>query len=309
MTGERSKPYGLIGTITSDDITWGSGRIREGLGGILYQASVLCGLGEDVSLITNCSLEMAPWVGSVTADWATLRRDGLRIVPGPPNRVHLEYPERGERIEVLDSAVPPLAAEEIIPYLSGLGMLLLALNSGFDIGLGDWRTVLREAPCPVWLDIHSLALEPILGRRRRYRPLPEWRTWARGVTFLQANSQEAGCMLGDPAGVPSEEELAELARGAFDEGVRAVFLTLGTDGVLVAETGKIKRIVPSNAGLALDTTGCGDVFAAGTIAGLGRGLSPFEAATFGAALASRAASVSGIRETYEMAGACGLRNI
>jgi sugar/nucleoside kinase (ribokinase family) len=129
------------------------------------------------------------------------------------------------------------------------------------------------------------------------------------VTFLQANIQEAGCMLGDPVGIPSEEELAELAQGAFDEGVRAVFLTMGTSGVLVAEIGKTTRIIPSDAGRALDTTGCGDVFGAATIAGLGRGRSPFDAATFGAALASRAASVSGIRETYEMAAACALWNI
>jgi len=309
MTEERSKPYGLIGTITSDHITWRSGRTREGLGGILYQASVLCGLGEDVSLITNCSREIASGVGSVTADWATLRRDGLRIVPGPPNRVHLEYPERGERVEVLDSAVPPLSADEIVPCLPGLGMLLLVLNSGFEIGLGDWRTVLRETSCPVWLDIHSLALEPVLGSRRRYRPLPEWRAWARGVTFLQANIHEAACMLGDPAGIPSEAELAELAAGAFHEGVRAVFLTMGRNGVLVAEAGKTRRIIPSDAGETVDTTGCGDVFGAGTIACLGRGRSPFDAAAFGAALASRAASMSGIRETYEMAGACALRNI
>jgi hypothetical protein len=303
MTEERSKPCGLIGTITSDNISWGPGRTREGLGGILYQASVLCGLGEDVSLITNCSREIASGVGSITVDWATLRRDGMRIVPGPPNRVHLEYPERGERVEVLDSAVPPLTPDEIIPRLPGLGMLLLVLNSGFDIGLGDWRTVLRKTACPVWLDIHSLALEPVLGTRRLYRPLPEWRAWARGVTFLQANIQEAACMLGDPARMPSEEDLAGLADGAFQEGVRVVFVTMGNSGVLVAETGKTRRIVSPNAHETGDTTGCGDVFGAGTIAGLGRGRSPFEAAAFGAALASRAASMSGIGETYKMAEA------
>ncbi len=309
MMEECSKPYGLIGTITSDHITWGHDRSREGLGGILYQASVLCGLGEDVSLITNCSLELASEVKSATSDWATLRRDGPRLVPGPPNRVHLEYPELGERIEVLDSAVPPMTADDIIPHLHGLGMLLLVFNSGFDIGFGDWRSILQKASCPIWLDIHSLALEPVLGSRRRYRPLREWRAWARGVTFLQANVQEAGCMLGNPAAIPSEEELSGLARDVLDEGVRAVFLTMGTSGILVAETGRTRRIVSPEAVRAVDATGCGDVFGAGTVAGLGRGLSPFEAAAFGAALASRAASVSGIRETYEMVRTCALRKI
>ena len=45
--------FGLIGTITYDVITIEGKTIHEGLGGILYQAAVLCGLGCEVNLYTN----------------------------------------------------------------------------------------------------------------------------------------------------------------------------------------------------------------------------------------------------------------
>ncbi len=91
--------FGLIGTITHDVITFDSGRSIKGIGGILYQAAVLCGLREDVFLYTNLGEELAADVEEKIRSWSTLRRDGINRVPGPGNQVHLHYPERGERIE------------------------------------------------------------------------------------------------------------------------------------------------------------------------------------------------------------------
>lgn len=45
--------FGLLGTVTHDVIGSASGYAHAGLGGVLYQAAVLLGLGERVSLRTN----------------------------------------------------------------------------------------------------------------------------------------------------------------------------------------------------------------------------------------------------------------
>ena len=50
--GEKSEKFGLVGTITHDVITYATGQVFRGLGGILYQAAALCGLGRDVFLYT-----------------------------------------------------------------------------------------------------------------------------------------------------------------------------------------------------------------------------------------------------------------
>lgn len=80
--------------------------------------------------------------------------------------------------------------------------------------------------------------------------------------------------------IPSIEEARELtgeeapeaaARSLRGQGARNVVLTLGGDGVLaLAEAGRILRL-PAHDIAVVDTTGCGDCFSAGVIAGSARG--------------------------------------
>ena len=62
--------FGLIGTITDDEITFDSGQRITGLGGVLYQAAVLCGLGEETCLHTNLGEELADEVYRMVKDRA-----------------------------------------------------------------------------------------------------------------------------------------------------------------------------------------------------------------------------------------------
>jgi sugar/nucleoside kinase (ribokinase family) len=300
-----SRRFGLIGTITLDHISYQTGRAFVGLGGVLYQAAVLCGLGEEVWLFSRCGRFLRDDVEATIADWATLRRQGLVYVGGPGNQVRLHYPARGERREVLESVVPPLKAVDVRPDLDRFDLLMLVLNSGFDLGLSEWRAVVRAARSPVWLDVHSLALFPAIGLHREYRPLPEWTRWAEGVTYLQANRQEVACMRGHPGRMPDDRELKAFARRAFDQGVKAVFVTLGKEGVRTLTPARSRKIRSRELGEPRDSTGCGDIFGAGTMALLARGADPFQAAAFGVSLASLGVTVSGIRETFRLTAQLG----
>ena len=64
-----NKKFGLIGTITHDVITLESGQSFEGIGGVLYQAAVLCGLGREVFLYTNLGEELEPEVPPFPRRW------------------------------------------------------------------------------------------------------------------------------------------------------------------------------------------------------------------------------------------------
>ena len=293
--------FGLVGTITSDYITDDSGPRFRGLGGILYQAAVLCGLDEDVRLFANCGGDLRGEVEKLTGDWESLHKDGLNVVPGAGNRVFLHYSERlKEREEVLESAVPPLDPATLLGALGGLDMLLMVFNSGYDLSLSDWRSVLDRAACPVWLDVHSLVLAKKLQAHREYVSLPEWRDYVKGVSYLQANRQEAACLLGHPERWPEASEIAAFVHETFKIGVRAVFMTMGKEGVLAATPHESRILKVSAADRVVDTTGCGDVFCAKTMQLLALGVPVFDAAEEGVELASRAVGLAGIRETYEM---------
>jgi hypothetical protein len=300
-----SKRFGLIGTITLDHISVHNGRNFVGLGGVLYQAAALCGLGEDVSLYSQCGRYLLEDLEKTTAGWATLRRGGIVYVAGPGNQVRLHYPAQGERREVLESVVPPLKAMDILPDLGRFNMLMLVLNSGFDIELAEWRAVVAAAVSPIWLDIHSLALFPATGIHRYYRPLPEWTRWAEGVTYLQANQQEVACMLGRPERRPDDRELKTFARGAFDLGVEAVFVTLGKEGVRVLTPKSSRKVPARDLGAPLDSTGCGDIFCAGAMSLLARRIEPARAAAFGVSVASLGVTVSGVAETFRLTSELG----
>jgi ribokinase len=84
-------------------------------------------------------------------------------------------------------------------------------------------------------------------------------------------------------------------------GLRAVFVTLGSDGVLVLTPVRSHIIVPSGSGKVEDTTGCGDVFCAVTVKDLVEGVDLFSAAQAGVELATLATAAKGIEETFELA--------
>ncbi|MGB7297668.1 MAG: carbohydrate kinase family protein [Candidatus Aminicenantales bacterium] len=300
MLEKKSHRFGLIGTITRDVITQASGRVQSGLGGILYQAAGLCGLDQDVTLYTNVGQDLFPQVNSLVDRWPTCDSTRIEIASGPGNRVFLHYPEEGERVEVLESHVPPLQPDGLLANLPRTGLLILVMNSGFDITLPDWRRIVSRARCPLWFDIHSLALTQELHTARRYRSLPEWREWAEGVTYLQANLREVAAMLGEPERIPSREGVGRFGETALDLGIKGVFITLGSEGALVMMPGSSRKMASPRAGEVIDTTGCGDIFCAGTAALLSTGADPVEAAGFGAELASEAAGVSGIEQTYDL---------
>jgi sugar/nucleoside kinase (ribokinase family) len=302
--------FGLVGTITSDHIVSDAGSSFRGIGGILYQAAVLCGLKEDVRLAAYCGSEMKREVLGTIASWKSLRRRGLRFVPGPGNQVFLSYSgRRAERREVLESVVPPLDADRVLADLDPgrLDMLLMVFNSGFDASLETWRRIVDQSPCPVWLDIHSLALSKRLRKTRTYVSIPEWRQWVKGVDYLQANRQELASLLGHPERWPDDLEIADFSREANDIGIEAVFLTLGKGGVMVLAAGQTELIQAPRVDEVVDTTGCGDVFCAATMSRLAGGASLFEAAYFGVNMATKAVGLAGIRETYELAAGTRLR--
>jgi len=292
---------GLIGTITSDEISFDSGKTINGLGGVLYQAAVLCGLGKQVHLYTNLGEKLIQDVEKIVEKWPGLRREGICRVPGAGNQVHLHYPEKGERVETLRSVVPPLNPRQVIEDMRKLGMLILIINSGFDIELSDWRKIVAAAKIPVWLDVHSLPLSRELNVPRNYLPLTEWKEWIEGVSFIQVNEKELFSMLGDPDKRYSEDDALAFGKEAFSLGAKAVFVTMGKDGVLVMTPEESKRIRSPEVKSVVDTTGCGDVFCGGAVVKLAEGQDPFTAASCGLELATEAVSIKGIEETYMLA--------
>lgn len=76
----------------------------------------------------------------------------------------------------------------------------------------------------------------------------------------------------------------------LDRGVGTLVITMGGEGISISQRGSDEIRLPAYEVNVLDTTGCGDAFSAGFIAGLVDGLSPTEAAEYGLAAGSMVAT-------------------
>jgi sugar/nucleoside kinase (ribokinase family) len=293
--------FGLIGTITYDVITSERKTVHEGLGGILHQTAVLCGLGYEVNLYTNLGQELETEVRRLTEEWKTLNAAGINMVSGPGNRVFLDYTPGRERIEVLKSIVPPIDSGRIIDDLPQLDFLVMVFNSGFDMERDEWERVKKKATCPIWMDIHSLLLEKKLNRPRAYVTLEDWKDWVVGIDYLQANSAEAAALLGCPHGKNlTLAELESFGAVALEMGIKAVFLTRGEEGLLLVEKEGSRSIAAIEGNSVVDTTGCGDVLCAGAAVCLSEGGDPYDSASYGMRIASAAVSLCGVPPIYDL---------
>ena len=108
-----------------------------------------------------------------------------------------------------------------------------------------------------------------------YRPLPA--ALLRRVDILVANAHEAEMLAGQDLGNSSAEEVAEAIRG---RGPRAVVVTLGGDGAVLASPSG-RRHIPAEKVDVIDTTGSGDAFVGAFAAALARGATLEKATSLG----------------------------
>ena len=106
------------------------------------------------------------------------------------------------------------------------------------------------------------------------------------VDLLLCNEHEAAVYTGRE---PREESLRELAKDC-----PLVFMTCGGDGSLISDGGKVTKLSAYEVPV-VDTTGAGDLYAAGVLYGLTHGLSPAESGKLGSFAAARIVAQVGPR--------------
>ncbi len=110
---------------------------------------------------------------------------------------------------------------------------------------------------------------------------------AAGAGLLLPNAEEALALTGETEAPAAARALA----ASFAE----VVVKLGAGGALWADGREELRVAAVEVPDVVDTTGCGDAFAAGLLAARLRGAAPSDALTAGCALAARAVATPGAR--------------
>lgn len=129
------------------------------------------------------------------------------------------------------------------------------------------------------------------------QPLPE--ELYRMLYLVTPNEVEARIL----TGVPCDDAAGcrQAAEVFFRRGVEKVIITLGSRGVYLND-GAGELLIPNYDVPVLDTTGAGDAFNGGLLAGLSRGLSLRDAARFGGVVANLAVTKLGTAPAMPTAG-------
>ncbi|UCD16943.1 MAG: carbohydrate kinase family protein [Candidatus Zixiibacteriota bacterium] len=273
---------GIIGTINRDSVRLADGTFRKGWGGILYNIRTFSQLlGDDSIIIPACKVG-ADCHGRIMAILNSLpqvRTDLIQKTPGKNNHCFLTYTDIGNKQEVLAGGVSPLKYTDVAP-LQDCEMILVNYISGRDIYTRSLQKLRRHYCGEIYIDIHSLTLGKRRDGSRFLRTPPAWWEVIAAGDFIQVNRLELVGLTGSVAAVKSDQnEIKKRARRFFELlGERRIncdnkvlIITDGGRGCYLSYRGKMDmkfRHVPTLRTIAYgDTTGCGDCFSAGFIAG------------------------------------------
>lgn len=195
------------------------------------------------------------------------------------NRVVLRYETAERRTERMSGGVPGWTWPELGPMVQDLDALYVNFISGFEMCLGTAQALRRGFQRPLHADLHSLFLGMQQDGVRRLQALPNIEAWLGCFDVVQMNEEEMQQIDADP--------LAVAAR-AMAQGVTLLVVTVGPRGAiyvanpsgpspLAATAPLATALVPAPNVVALDPTGCGDVFGGALTAHLLAG-EPAEAA-------------------------------
>lgn len=182
---------------------------------------------------------------------------------GSTNQVELTYTTQSQRVECSHYIAEPIPWKKIRPQLDDADLVLVNMISGFDMTLetlDEIRMAVREKDTPIYLDVHSLTLGITNEFIRFHRPVETWRRWLFMLHTVHLNEEEAATLSPEPL------DEASLVKHALSLNTKALQITRGERGCSlflsihkVIQRHDIPAIYPEKA---VDSTGCGDVFAA-----------------------------------------------
>ena len=280
---------GVVGTINRDTIHQPDGGKVESWGGLLYNLTILCTMGQArIIPVVNIGRDSHKPVMEILSRFPNIDLEQLKKVPARNNHCFLHYHNQSHKCEILKGGVPPLTYARLKPLLN-CKLVLINFISGPDVRLAALEKFRAYYNGIIYMDIHSLTL----GRKkapggywRHLRRPRYWQRYAACADILQVNETEFELLSGEKL---SLSEAADFMAGQLMR-LKCLVVTRGAEGSLVVyRSGEklVGRLLPPiRVARVFDTTGCGDIFGAGFVSEFLNSGSYLKAARFGNRLAA-----------------------
>lgn len=301
-----------------DYIHRGKNTASKQFGGILYSLVSLAVISSGRATVYPVMNIGEDEYENITGFLRNIRNINLSFINKVKNRtriVNLFYKDNISVINVStkktydreeNSTEPTLPVEyreikELLPELNGI---LINLVSGVDITLNSLQKIRSSFRGYIHMDLHNLVMKTFPDGKREQRPVKDWQKWTSMSDTLQMNESELNILTGDNV---SEYETTQNILN--NSQTKAIVVTRGSTGVSLYELNVIDKnpkrtdIPRIDCPAFIDSTGCGDVFAAGFFYKNAENKisDPITAVNFANKMASVNASLHGVEDLVKLA--------
>jgi sugar/nucleoside kinase (ribokinase family) len=282
MCKEAQMPANLtvavLGPIPFDRVTTHRGDVMEKYGCALYTVaalSALLGPDDRICPIVHVRKQDEANIRELLSQFPQVDLTGVRSNLDRGDVVELEYLDQNRRAERQTHFMAPIRPEDVEFVLDADAFVCVPITD-YQVSQDTLRFIKQNSSGVILLDAHGPAVALTKGGERANRLWIERDAWLPYIDILKMNLEEAGCSWFPSGASPTTtsaeplamEDLPLFAEHCLNRGVKGVCVTLDESGCAVYyrdENGvmqedlvdrlKVKHVV--------DTTGCGDSFAAG----------------------------------------------
>ncbi|KAA0020086.1 carbohydrate kinase family protein [Antrihabitans cavernicola] len=307
----------VLGPIPRDHVVTHRGEVFDKYGCVLYTVAALASLlGPDdvVRPIVHVRGEDLDPIRRQLEVYSNVDLTGIRADSDRGDVVELRFRDQNFRDERQTGFMHPIQPQDVEFALDSDAFVCVPITD-YEVAQPTLAYIKAHSDAPILLDCHGPTVALTAAGHRVSRLWIDRDAWLPTIDIMKMNLEEAGCSWFPPPGSDPDlfgaplprDQLAEFATHCLDRGVKAVCVTLDEEGCVLFFRGAdgehreetVPRISVENV---VDTTGCGDSFAAGMAFGYLESGDFVTAARYGNAMGAQRCSGSDLSVYLDLEG-------
>lgn len=308
--------YIVVGEPCVDVIHKINGEVIHSYGGILYSVialSILASKDDEIVPVMNLGEDEFDNITGILSKHQNINLEFVNKVAHSTRKVFLDYSlyntDKKARFETSSEPTYSIEYSLIKKALPKTDAILVNMVSGIDINLETMKNLRASFEGYIHIDIHNLVMKTCEDGMRTHTNLEDWREWCTCADVVQMNEFEVKTL---DKQIKNEYEIVEEVLINSGKDVKAFVITRGINGVSCYTKkqktfGEESFIDLDKTDLSaienpqfLDSTGCGDVFAASFVFDYSNNSDLTKSLHFANRLASYSTSLEGIDQLYKL---------